>query len=405
MKGTKRRTGSLVVIPQAVSTGVRAGPYRIEIFRGHQERLPKTPQHRANAVLGSPAKFELTPGKYTVRATNSKEGEFVERTSVRADAETTLPISVGRVLARDYNDLLVEMAPVQKRFESFMLDLGKDPDLQARFLADPDKTLQERKLLRPGGGLSRKNRLFIALLANDKLRTLVRAGERRVKVPNGFRRHHAPRLRRVLKQHVLGGKAPRAELLDSSIRRRYFFQAVLTAVLTDPVLGMLYPRTFSRKDVDLLFDATYAFADRVDPTAAAMAAAAPSAPGIAAVVTFSLLNINAGVGVSSKAAVFVDAGIFTKSTVFTESRIFTSTRVVCSLSPSMAREAGASDDYELFEDHTVAPELSEAFRLDDGQVNELANFATLADAIIEGMNVMDYEKALAWAREQLEGVR
>ncbi len=397
----KEQTGSLVVITQAESSGVRAGPYRIDVFDGHKKRLPKNSQYCATAVLGSPARFKLMPGKYTVRARNAKEGESIERTSVRANDETMLPISVGRVLARDYNDLLVQMAPLQKRFESFMLDLGQDTRLQAKFLADPDKTLRKRKLLPPGSGLSRKNRLFIALLANMKLRKLIREGKRQVKVPSAFRKRQAPGIRRVLKEHVLAGKRPTSEILDASIRSRYFFQAVLTSILTDPVLKKLYRQTFSRKEVDLLFDATYAFADRADPNGAALSLAAASAPGIAAVITFSLLNVNFGVGVSSRAAIFVDAGIFTKSTVFTESRIFTSTKIVCSLTPVIAREVGVSDEYELFEDHTVAPKLSKAFELEDVQVNELSNYATIADAIVQGMNVMDYEKALAYAREQL----
>lgn len=399
----KERTGTLVVIPQALNTGVRAGPYRIDVFKGHKESLPKAPQHRATGVLGSPAKFRLDAGKYTVRLSNSKEGEFVEKTSVRAHEETLLPLAVGRRFAHDYNDLLTQMAPVQKQFESFMLDLGGDAALQARFLADPEKTLQERQLLDRGAALSRKNRLFVALLANDQLRKLVRGGERKVKVPHAFRKHHAPRLRRILKYQVLDGGRPTPELLDAAVRGRYFFQAVLTSILTDPILKKLYRQTFSRKDVDLLFDATYAFADRVDPAGAAQSFAAASAPGIAAVITFSVANLKAGVGVNNSAAIFVNAGVVTKSTVFTSSRIFTKTKVVCSVSPVIAREVGTGDDFDLFDDHTVAPELSNAFDLDDAQVNELSNFATIADAIVEGLNVMDYEKALAYARAQIEG--
>jgi hypothetical protein len=398
-----KKTGTLVVIPQAVSTGVRASPYRIQVFEGHKESLPKAAKYRAAGVLGNPTKFKLDAGKYTVRVSNSKEGEFVQRTSVRTNEETLLPISVGRLLAHDYNDLLVQMAPVQKRFETFMLDLAGDAGLQSRFLADPEKTLQQAKLLPRGGGLSRKNRLFIALLANDKLRKLVRDGERRVKVPASFRKSHTPRLRRILKEQVSGGRQPTPELVDSAVQGRFFFQEVLTSILTDPILKKLYRQTFSRKDVDLLFDATYAFADRTDPTGAAQSFAAASAPGIAAVITFSVANLKAGVGVNNSAAIFVNAGVFTKSTVFTSSSIFTKTKVVCSVSPVLARDIGVADDFDLFDDHTVAPELSNAFDLDDAQVNELSNFATIADAIIEGMNLMDYEKALAYARVQLEG--
>lgn len=157
-----------------------------------------------------------------------------------------------------------------------------------------------------------------------------------------------------------------------------------------------------RKEVDLLFDATYEFADQADPTGASLSLPASSAPGIAAVITFSILNINAGVGVGSSAAIFVDAGIFTKSYVFSNSYIFTSTKVVCSVSPTISREVGIADDFDLFEEHAVSPKLSESFKLEEGQINEISNFATIADAIVEGMNVMDYEKALAYAREQLK---
>jgi hypothetical protein len=340
-----------------------------------------------------------------VLASNAKEGEFSERTSVKAGRETLMPLAVGKYYARDYNDLMVQMGSVQKRFEAFMLELGEDGDLQRRFLRAPDETLGEAGLLPSGGGLSRKNRLFIALLANQKLRRLLRLGERGVEVPGEFRKRQAPSVRRLLKQHVLRGSRPNAEIVDSTIRRRYFSQAVLTAILTDPVLEKLYERVFSRKEVDLLFDATYAFADRVDPGSAAVAFAAAPSAGKAAVITFSILNVNAGAAVSSRAAIFVDAGVFTKTVAFTESRIFTSTKVVCSLTQAVPRQIDAGDDFELFEDHTVSPKLSEAFRLDDRVVNELSDYAMLADAIVEGLNVMDYGKALEYARAQIEAGR
>ena len=399
--------GKLTVVLHAIAPGVRSGPYQIEIIKsGKGSGMPTA---KGTSVLGSPSGFNLPPARYKVVVTHPKEGTYTLEARVVAGRETVVNVDLGKPLARGYRKLLLEMRDREPQFEAYMLSLAKDPQLQAAFLADPEQALRATGVLTEGEHLSRSNRLFIGLLVNQDFLKLVRSGPEKISVPDLYRAKHKERLERLAAKVLPANRYISEESIQGVIQQRYYFQRVFESVLTDPVVGRIYDRTIDRDYVHGLIDGLYDFSDDwqlgegVAPGVVALdmkiEGAGMEGIGMGNWYVFTPASQSAdyafGLGITQTAAIVLDSYIITKTWIFTDAH------VLCSLAPSPEIEPGVSDHYEYFEDFTVEPELADQFDLEVFQVNEIFNISQIADAMIVGMDIMDYQGALNAAREHV----
>lgn len=429
----KRDIGNLVVIPQAKCPGVRPGPYRIDIFKGHDDSSKSPVVSRKSAVLGSPNKFSLPPGEYRIQVSHHKEGSFSEITSVVKSKETVLTVEIGETLSRGYDDLLLEMKDSAKTFEKFMKNLATDDSLRRKFLRDPNEVLRQAGLLKEGAYLGRKNRLFISLLADKNFAELIKVGPDGINVPEEYHERHLKTMERISRRFLPKDQYLTPEVLHRSIQLRYFWQKVLELSLSNPLVEKFYNVKFERDYVSGLIDKVYGLADSeefdklvrlpgIDVTAdhgqhvvevpisvAAIPVAAPvpvpvNIPVRATAeipidgngiyfVFFKISGRPQGGALSQKGAIFVDTCIITNEYIFTDTNFF------CDVTPKPG--LNLEDRFDYFDKYTVTEDFGDMFDLNSYKVNEIYNIAILADAIIDGMDVMNYDSALKAAQNRL----